>query len=169
MTFEIVKGDLFDPAFEFEALAQGVNTKGKMGAGIAVLFRQRYPAMYEEYRKLCEDYTDILPGLLHTYIPLHKHRLISAHDDIEQVWEAYKDEPIVFNMFSQDWPGPHGSYEWLTSSALLMRMQAEALKLQAVGLPWIGCGIAKLEKHNVQHFFERILGPSNVKFTLVEQ
>lgn len=150
MTFEIVKGNLFDPDFGFDALAQGVNTKGKMGAGIAVEFRTRYPQMYAEYKKLCDDFTDILPGLLHTYNPV-------------------KDEPVIFNMFSQDWPGPYGRYELLSSSALLMRMQAESLELDSVGLPWIGCGIAGLKHHNVQHFFERILDPSPVKFVLTEQ
>ena len=155
MTFEIIKGDLFDPSHNFEGLAQGVNTKGKMGAGIAVVFRNKYPGMYEEYRRLCKDYTDVLPGLLHSWNNPN--------------WDGEDPTQVVFNLFSQDWPGPNGRYEWLASSALLMRLDAENRCFDRVGLPWIGCGIAKLERHNVQHFFERILGPSEVQFVLVEQ
>jgi O-acetyl-ADP-ribose deacetylase (regulator of RNase III) len=155
MTFEIIKGDLFDLSHNFDALAQGVNTKGKMGAGIAVPFREKWPDMYQEYKKLCTEFTDILPGLLHTWYNPN--------------WNS--EDPIqhIFNLFSQDWPGPYARYEWLNSATLLMRWEAENALLERVGLPWIGCGIGKLERHNVQHFFERILTPSTVEFVLVEQ
>ena len=152
MSFEIIQGDLF--ANNFDALAQGVNTKGKMGAGIAVDFRERWPIMYEDYKRLCEAYTDILPGLLHTW---------------ENTWDSEDPIQVIFNLFSQNFPGKNGSYELLAKSSLLMRMEAEARSFERVGLPWIGCGIAGLEKHNVAHFFERILGPSTVEFVLVEQ
>lgn len=155
MTFQIIKGDLFDPSHNFDALAQGTNTKGKMGAGIAVPFREKWPSMFDEYEKLCTDYTDILPGLLHTYD--------------NPAWSEEDPIQVIFNMFSQDWPGPNAKYEWLSSSALLMRLDAEARMLERVGLPWIGCGIGGLKQHNAQHFFERILGPSDVDFVLVEQ
>lgn len=156
MTFEIIQGDLFDRSHSFDALAQGVNTKGKMGAGIAVPFREKWPEMFVSYEQLCTDFTDILPGLLHAYDNL--------------AW-TYSSDPVqvIYNMFSQDWPGPNARYEWLASSALLMRLDAEARDLSRVGLPWIGCGIGGLARHNVQHFFERILEPSAVEFVLVEQ
>lgn len=165
MTFEIVKGNLFDPDFEFDGLAQGVNTKGKMGAGIAVEFRTRWPEMYEDYVKLCDEFTDILPGMLHTYREPEK----LTYDAQEGRTKMVSREVTIFNLFSQDWPGPNGKYEWLASATLAMRLQAEQRRLYRVGLPWIGCGIAKLERHNVEHFFYRILNPSKVKFILTEQ
>jgi len=42
-------GDLFSS--DCPALGQGVNTLGLMGAGIAVEFRRRWPAMAEAYRQ----------------------------------------------------------------------------------------------------------------------
>lgn len=166
MTFEIVKGDLFDPQLGFNALAQGVNTKGVMGAGIAVPFRERWPEMYADYQKLCADFTDILPGMLHVY-PAPEQTTYNAQSGIRTV---VLPATVIYNLFSQDWPGPHGSYEWLASATLAMRLDAERRKeVWRVGLPWIGCGIAKLERHNVRRFFERILEPSKVHFTLVEQ
>lgn len=156
MSFEIIKGDLFDPSHNFDALAQGVNTKGIMGAGIAVDFKARWPLMFENYRYLCEAYTDILPGLLHTWE--------------NPTWDAEDPIQVIFNLFSQDFPG-RGNAEigLLAKSALLMRMEAEKISFERVGLPWIGCGIGGIAPHNAQHFFERILGPSNVQFILVER
>lgn len=44
--------NLFDsPA---QTLVNTVNTVGVMGKGIALLFKQRYPEMYHQYRKLCQ-------------------------------------------------------------------------------------------------------------------
>jgi O-acetyl-ADP-ribose deacetylase (regulator of RNase III) len=157
MTFHIIEGDLFDPEHGFEGLAQGVNCEGIMGGGIAVAFRTRYPLMYESYKKLCDEYRDVIPGLLHTY----------------DVWgeepERKSDFPVIFNLFSQIQPGPDGQYALLKKAALLMRMEAESRNISRVGLPWIGCGIALLERHNVEHIFHRILGPSEVEFVLVQQ
>jgi len=155
MSFEIIQGDLFDLSHNFNALAQGVNTKGKMGAGIAVPFRTKWPLMYEDYKNLCTAYTDILPGLLHTW------------DNPN--WNSEDPIEVIYNLFTQDYPGMNGDYELLAKSSLLLRMEAEARGFERVGLPWIGCGIAGLERHNVAHFFDRILGPSKVEFVLVEQ
>jgi O-acetyl-ADP-ribose deacetylase (regulator of RNase III) len=43
---------LFDsPA---QTLVNTVNTVGVMGKGVAKTFRERYPAMFKEYKKLCD-------------------------------------------------------------------------------------------------------------------
>jgi O-acetyl-ADP-ribose deacetylase (regulator of RNase III) len=176
MTFEIIKGDLFDPAHKFNALAQGVNTKGVMGAGIAVAFRERFPAMYAEYQQWCSTYESVLPGLLHAFYP--------------QDGGVHPSDPAVYNLFSQIHPGKDGSYELLERATFLMRIEAEdaltvflnyedGLSPESrdiidgkfrVGLPWIGCGIAGLAKHNVENIFRRYLSDSvDVEFVLVEQ
>lgn len=150
MTFEIVQGDLFDPAFEFDALAQGVNCKGLMGAGIAVRFREESPAMYKEYKDLCDRWGDDIAGMFHFYRRF--------------------DKPSVYNLFTQIWYGKNGDYALVNRSAMLMRFHAESLdNMGRIGLPWIGCGIAGLEKHNVKAIYENVLGDSLVEFTLVEQ
>jgi len=53
MSIAFVSGDLFANASSVQAFAHGCNCAGAMGAGIAVGFRTRYPAMYEEYRRRC--------------------------------------------------------------------------------------------------------------------
>ena len=46
-------GDLFTS--ECPALGHDVNTLGSMGAGIAVEFRRRWPALYDAYRVECRS------------------------------------------------------------------------------------------------------------------
>lgn len=170
MTFSIIQGDLFDPEHEFDALAQGVNTYGVMGAGIAVSFKNTWPEMYKEYQALCIKYGETLGGLLHTYIPkpvstIHKGE--EYEDGLSFISLDYGT--TIYNLFSQINPGQDGSYELLKKATILMRQDAESQSFDQVGLPWIGCGIAGLAKHNVQHIFEFVLGDSDVEFVLVEQ
>ncbi|MCX5604434.1 macro domain-containing protein [Streptomyces phaeochromogenes] len=54
MTLEYRIGDLFT-AEDVDALAHGCNCAGAMGRGIAVEFKRRWPAMYDEYRTRCHD------------------------------------------------------------------------------------------------------------------
>jgi hypothetical protein len=49
-----VSGNLFTNAYSAQAFAHGCTCAGSMGAGIAVGFRERYPTMYEEYRRRCK-------------------------------------------------------------------------------------------------------------------
>jgi O-acetyl-ADP-ribose deacetylase (regulator of RNase III) len=47
-----VQGDLFQSSAK--VLVNPVNTAGVMGKGLALEFKKRYPAMFEEYRTRCE-------------------------------------------------------------------------------------------------------------------
>jgi O-acetyl-ADP-ribose deacetylase (regulator of RNase III) len=169
MTFEIIKGDLFDPAHNFEALAQGVNTKGLMGAGIAVEFKNRFPDMYDDYVHRCTQFGEALGGLVHAYHPEVKEYSFKA-DGYGSFDCIHKfDDPIIFNMFSQIMPGRNGDYRLLQQSAIQVLFDAEECEVERLGLPWIGCGIAGLERHNVAHIFKQVFGSSDVEFVLVEQ
>lgn len=167
MTFSIIKGDLFDPEHNFDALAQGVNTYGIMGAGIAVKFREDYPEMYEEYSALCAKHGETLSGLFHVYIPEPTSEVGVGSGGVPTLTVDWG--MTIYNLFSQTVPGRDGSYRLLQTATILMRQDAEGSKHDRVGLPWIGCGIAGLEKHNVEHIFRTILGDSEVEFVLVEQ
>lgn len=169
MSFSIISGDLFDPGHGFEALAQGVNTEGVMGAGIAVAFRQKYPDMYESYKELCIRYGSTLNGLIHIFNPELKSE-INLDPELEAPMITVDFGTAIYNLFTQQSPGRgNARYEYLKTSLILMRQDAELNMYTRVGMPWIGCGIGGLEKHNVQHLMEKILGDSEVEFVLVEQ
>jgi len=176
MSFEIIQGDLFDPSHNFNALAQGVNTRGIMGSGIAVDFREKFPAMYEGYLDECSKHSSVLPGLLHTWY--------------DEDGGVCVERPAVYNLFSQVHPGVgNASYELLERATYLMLQEAEdAMEVFKsydelvpdlvpdlidgqfrVGLPWIGCGVGGLKRYNVEHLFRRFLSDSEVEFVLVEQ
>lgn len=48
-----LNGDLFGS--KAQTLANPVNCAGVMGKGLAKGFRERWPAMFEEYRKACRE------------------------------------------------------------------------------------------------------------------
>ncbi|CAN5489742.1 macro domain-containing protein [soil metagenome] len=51
----VLVGDLFES--EAQTLTNTVNTVGIMGKGIALQFKKRFPAMYEDYVRRCEEGT----------------------------------------------------------------------------------------------------------------
>jgi N-glycosidase YbiA len=59
MSVTYCRGDLF--LSRAQALAHGVNCAGVMGAGIAVEFKSRFPAMFKEYKNRCAR-GDLRPG-----------------------------------------------------------------------------------------------------------
>lgn len=155
MSLTIIKGDLFDPDLKFDALAQGVNAQGLMGAGIAVPFRMRWPGMYGEYQQECSRFPTLVPGttLTHTVNPA---------DDPSGVGQ-------ILNMFTQVLPGANADYGLLQMSAYSLLKQLPTGRTRTIGLPWIGCGIGGLERHNVEHLLRQIWDDSQHEFFIVEQ
>lgn len=56
-----VEGDLFN-APENTILVQACNTVGSWGGGIALEFRKKYPAQFEQYKAHCKDHGSSLLG-----------------------------------------------------------------------------------------------------------
>lgn len=64
MPLKFVSGYLF--LSQAQTLAQGVNTKGRMGSGIIVEFKGLSKQMFIEYLKLCRS-GELLPDGYHLY------------------------------------------------------------------------------------------------------
>ena len=64
MSVEIVSGDLFES--RAQTLVNAVNCVGVMGKGIALEFKRRYPDMFTDYVRRCNDGT-VKPGLPYIY------------------------------------------------------------------------------------------------------
>ncbi len=60
----IKEGNVFDSSADI--ICHQVNCQGVMGSGVAKEVRERYPNVYEEYRKLCETHNSYTAGLLGT-------------------------------------------------------------------------------------------------------
>ena len=62
--FKTVNGNIFNS--NAHALVNPVNCVGTMGAGLAKQFRDRYPAMHNEYLQICRQHL-LKPGQVHLY------------------------------------------------------------------------------------------------------
>lgn len=115
-------GDLF--ASGLPAIAHGVNCRGVMGAGIAVQFRQRWPDMYESYRKRCLK-GHLLPGEV----------------------MSWKDPggTLVLNLATQHDPGACAQPWMITAAVGQAITEAYYFRhITEIGMPMIGCGIGGL-------------------------
>ncbi len=138
MPIHYVAGDLFANAYHAEAFAHGCNCKGSMGAGIAVWFRERYPAMYEEYRQRC------------TATP----RQFNPGDVL--FWRA-EGKPAVFNLATQeDYWRARATYEWVEEALTNMRAQADAEGIHRIAMPRIGTGYGGLSWKKLRLIVEKV-------------
>ncbi len=132
-----VSGDLFKNRHRAEALAHGCNCAGSMGAGIAAGFKERYPAMFEEYRRLCQakppEFT--LGGV---FLWLDKRR------------------PAVFNLGTQPRPGRGATYPAVEAALRAMREEADAAGIRSVAMPRIAAGYGGLSWRKVKALIENV-------------
>jgi O-acetyl-ADP-ribose deacetylase (regulator of RNase III) len=96
-----------------QALVNPVNTVGVMGKGLALVFKQRYPAMFQEYRTRCQ--TGVMEiGQLHTYqandkisvnIPTKKHwRNPAKREFVEAGLQAFVESYEAHGISSVSFP-----------------------------------------------------------------
>lgn len=138
-------GDIFTSTAP--AIGHGVNVCGVMGAGIAVEFRRRWPDMYGRYRDACRT-GRLEPGGLFPY-------QCGTHDSPFQ-W--------VYNIASQDRPGPHARLGWLRAGMQAMVHHARSAGIDLVALPRIGCGIGGLTPSLTHELFTRVAdGPVDIE------
>ncbi len=140
MPIKFVSGDLFDNAHHAKAFAQGCNCQGSMGAGIAKTFRERYPEMFDEYRRRCKA----------------EPRRFNLGDC--WLWKA-DDQPWVFNLATQEgyWRA-RASYEAIETALRSMRQQADAEGLTRIAMPRIGVGYGGLSWKKVRAIVEAVFG-----------
>lgn len=139
MSVSEATGDLFDPEtwtvfgepypYPVDCIGHGVNCQGKMGSGIAVEFRNRYPLMYQAYSMACANGL-LLPGQV-------------------MPWRA-QPGLHVFNIASQYLPGRNGDLDYLRVGLVYCRFYMQQHGLEHLALPRIGAGIAGLDWNDVK-------------------
>lgn len=141
MPIHSISGDLFANAHGALALAHGVNCRGAMGAGIAVGFRERYPAMFAEYRRRCvATPRELNPG------------------DV-MLWRADDGAPWVFNLATQeDYWRSRATYAAVERALAGMRTLADAEGIVSIAMPRIGAGYGGLAWRKVREIVERVFG-----------
>lgn len=156
MPLEYRKGDLF-ASTDLDGIAHGCNTLGAMGAGIAVLFKKRWPDMYNSYKQLCSA-KQLFPGDVFPY--------------------RDSNDFTVYNLMTQDYmelPDPTGKKPMVCfiQPATLPAIGTSFLKMliiadgTRIGIPKIGTGLGGLEWDDVEKVLLDCLQKSGDKTTIV--
>ena len=140
MTIQFLTGDLFVNRHQAEALAHGCNCQGVMGAGIAVGFRERYPRMFEEYRRRCKA----------------KPREFNIGDVF-----FWKEDglPAVFNLGTQeDYCHARATCQAIEVALRAMKQRAGQEGITSIALPRIGAGYGGLAWKQVRTIIASVFG-----------
>lgn len=123
-----------------EVIVNSVNCIGVMGKGIAKEFRERWPKMFEEYRKVCRD-GRLWPGNPHWFY-------IGGLFDIGPKW--------ILNFPSKvDWlKAARYEYIQLGFDSLTHDIAAgKANGMKSFAFPLLGCGVGGLDPERVKLLF----------------
>jgi O-acetyl-ADP-ribose deacetylase (regulator of RNase III) len=137
MPVEFVSGDLFVNRVGAEAFGHGCNCAGSMGAGIAVGFKDRYPAMFDEYRRRCKA-TPPEFGLGDVFL-----------------WRE-DGRPAVFNLGTQPRPGRGATYAVVEQALREMRAVADREAVTKIAVPRIAAGYGGLSWKKVRATVEAV-------------
>jgi len=112
MTVEVVLGDILND--KSQTLVNTVNCVGVMGKGIALEFKKRYPAMFEDYKKRCRKgevehgvpyhYEDIFGNSIINFPTKDHWRSASRIDDIVNGLDIFINHYKSWNVTSVAFP-----------------------------------------------------------------
>jgi O-acetyl-ADP-ribose deacetylase (regulator of RNase III) len=146
---EIVKGDFFD--YDADIRVNTVNCVGIMGAGVALLFKRKFPDMYDEYVKECKQ------GRLKIGLP--------------HVWKdskTLKTSVTIINFPTKDhWKNP-SEYEFVEKGLLWLRQYLAEKGKVTITLPALGCGHGGLKWERVKEMIFEKLDNLDAKVLLFE-
>lgn len=129
-----LESDLFtSPA---QTLVNPVNSVGIMGKGLARTFKQRYPRMFEEYRRVCEA-GSLRPGTF-------------------MLWRG-ADRWVLNFPTKTTWKLP-SKLEYIEAGLERFVATYDELGVTSISFPPLGCGNGQLDWRTVQPVMERHLG-----------
>lgn len=120
-----------------QTLVNTVNCVGVMGKGIAKAFRERYPAMFEAYKRLCDNKL-LQPGIL-------------------WLWQG-EDHSVLNFPTKVHWRSP-SRIEWIEQGLQKFVASYEARGITSISFPRLGCGNGGLDWAEVRPLMERYLAP----------
>ena len=152
---KVIDGDLFDS--DAKIICHQVNCQGRMGSGVALQVKNKYPEAYTEYKKMCDEFRDCTRYLLGTI------QLIPTNLDKTQ---------FICNLFAQDNYGYDGkkytSTEALKSCFISIRNVLECehglLHNAKIAMPWkISCARGGANWDEVYHMIDEIFADFEVE------
>ncbi|MDB9005713.1 macro domain-containing protein [Parabacteroides distasonis] len=129
----INKGDIFN-LNGVHSYAHGCNCAGAMGKGIALQFRERYPKMYAEYKKLCQQ-GKFNPG---------------------DVFDYDYGEGHIYNLGTQKTWRTKAEVPYIRESLDKMLKLAQSAGVKSIALPTVGAGLGGLSWDLVKALIEDV-------------
>lgn len=141
----ITQGNLFES--NADTLVNAVNCVGVMGKGIALTFKKRYPAMFDEYRARC-DQGLLRPGVLH----------------------LYKDPSgiTILNFPTKDHWREKADLLYIEAGLAFFRKHHRELEIRSAAFPALGCGLGGLRWDDVRPMMEHYLGKLPIDVEIFE-
>lgn len=138
-------GDIF--ASKAQALVNPVNCKGKMGKGLALEFKRRYPRMFREYAELCRKGA-LKPGRVY--------------------FHPAPDAPAIVSFPTKDdWRNP-SRIEWIAEGLQDLKRGMAAAGLESAAIPALGAGLGGLPWPDVRAVIATALGGAGFDIEVYE-
>lgn len=119
-----------------QTVVNTVNTVGVMGKGLAHAFREKYPAMFEAYKQLCDN---------HQFA-------------VGQLWLWRGENQWVLNFpTKKHWRYP-SKLEYIESGLAKFVANYESRGIREISFPRLGCGNGGLNWEDVRPLMEKYLG-----------
>ncbi len=128
-----VKGDIFNSPSKI--IVNTVNTVGVMGKGVALEYKNRYPEMFEGYKKLCED-GKLDVGMLY-------------------LWKKEEKWVLLFPT-KKHWRNP-STLEYIELGLQKFLSSWDKLGANSIAFPRLGCGNGGLDWNEVRPLMEKYL------------
>jgi O-acetyl-ADP-ribose deacetylase (regulator of RNase III) len=133
-----VQGNLLEA--KVEALVNTVNTVGVMGKGIALMFKEAFPANFRAYEDAC------------------KRKQVRIGRMFVTERQAFEGPHWIINFpTKKHWRQP-SKMEWIVEGLQDLRQVIEEHKVRSIALPPLGAGNGQLDWPNVRVEIERALG-----------
>lgn len=143
---QVVKGNIFNS--KAQTIVNTVNCVGVMGKGIALVFRLRYPMLFDEYVQLCKKHL-ITPGKLWIY-------------------KGEQDAPWVLNFPTKfHWKYP-SKIEYIEKGLVKFVDTYQEKGITSIAFPLLGTHNGGLEKEEVLSLMERYLDKCNIPIEIYE-
>lgn len=145
---QYVSGNFFD--YDADIRINTVNCVGVMGAGVALMFKKRYPVMFKDYLHACKR-NEVQPGKPHVW----------------QNIDLLSNITIINFPTKVHWRNP-SEYEYIEKGLIWLRNFLLNKESSTVTLPALGCGHGGLDWEKVKVMIEQYLGDLNTKILVFE-
>lgn len=133
MVTYIEQGNIFN-LHDVQNYAHGCNCAGAMGKGIALQFKEKFPKMYFEYKRLCKE------GLF----------------SLGDVFTYNYNDGTVFNLGTQATWKTKADINVVESSLIKMLSYAHQNNIFKIALPKIGAGLGGLNWNDVKYIIDKV-------------